>query len=204
MGRPRIPTLSPDIIVNAALEVGGSTGQFTLRQIAQSLGVKQASLYNHVAGKAELIALMRDRIHEEMAVKLDVNAQWTDAVRLVANAHRQLLIGHPWLIPELAEAPAALGAAITTVENLATVLSRAGFEPVETRSIIGALDVIIIGASIDWFAPPELFPPDVLAGSTDLARAIRAAPRDDNRADAIFEYTLELFVEGLELRLSRA
>lgn len=201
MGRPSSPKLSQAAIVDAAIELGGTTGQFTLLQLARKLGVKQASLYNHVSGKPELIGLMRDRIHEDMAVKLDVGADWRDAVRIVAQAHRALLIAHPWLIADLAEAPAALGAAITTVENLATVLSRAGFGPHETRSIIGMIDIIIIGASIDWFAPAELFPAAVIEGSTALARAVRSAPADQDRAEAVFVYTLDLIVESLALRL---
>jgi len=145
---------------------------------------------------------MRDSIHEDMAVKVDVNGEWKETLRIVAHAHRSLLIAHPWLIPELAESPAALGAAITTVENMATVLRKAGFAPVDIRSIIGAIDVIIIGASIDWFAPPELFPPEVIDRSTDLAIAIRATPRHEHRADAVFNFTIASLIDSLERRLS--
>jgi AcrR family transcriptional regulator len=202
VSRPSQPKLSRELIVDAAIELGGKTGQFTLQQIAEMLDVKQASLYNHVSGKSELISHMRDRIHEDMAVKLDVNADWTDAIRIVAEAHRALLIAHPWLITDLAEAPAALGAAITTVENLATVLTRAGFSPDDTRGILGTVDILIIGASIDWFAPRELYPQSVLEGSNDLARAVRSMPKGENRADSVFQYAVDLLIDALQQRLA--
>jgi AcrR family transcriptional regulator len=201
MARPPTPILSTEIIVSAAIATGGRSGQFTMREIAQQLGVKQASLYNHIGSKSELVGLMRDRIHEKMAVKVDVNGNWKDTIRLIADAHRTLLIDHPWLITELAKTPAALGAAITSIENLATVLRRAGFTSLSVRSIIGSLDLLVIGASIDWFAPAELFPAFVIHGSTDLAQAMGAEPKDTNRADAVYRDTLDLLVEALEQRL---
>ncbi|MCU1527383.1 MAG: hypothetical protein JWP75_1146 [Frondihabitans sp.] len=202
MGRPRVPLLSHDSIVQAALSVGGDNGQFTLRDVAAKLGVKQASLYNHIGSKAELVDLMRAHVHEDMAVRLDVSSDWREAITAVAHAHRQILIDHPWLIPDLAESPAALGAAITTVENLATVLARAGFRSEDISAIIGAVDIVIIGASLDWFAPAVLFPRSVIEGSTDLARAIASAPRDVNRADAHFVFALTLLLDSLETRLN--
>lgn len=201
MARPRVPLLSREVIVAAALEVGGRSGEFTLRDLAASLSVKQASLYNHIQSKAELVDLMRESIHEDMAVKVDTNATWQDAIRLVAEAHRGLLIDHPWLIPQLATSPATVGAAVSAVENLATVLSKAGFEPRDVSSIIGAVDIVIIGASIDWFAPAVLFPPQVIEGTTDLAHAIQAMPPSHNRADDHFRYTVTLLIEALEHRL---
>ena len=57
MGRPSRALLSREAIARAALEVVDESGAdgLTMRALAHRLGVKAASLYNHVTGKDELL-----------------------------------------------------------------------------------------------------------------------------------------------------
>ncbi|MEW1724507.1 TetR/AcrR family transcriptional regulator C-terminal domain-containing protein [Streptomyces sp. NPDC093109] len=204
MARPSKPLLSPEIIVGAALEMTAETGGFTVPELAKRLGVRPSSLYNHVSGRAEIIELIRRQMHEAMAVRVDVNADWPDVVRLVASAHRASMARHPWLIPLLATSPADLDTSITTIENVATVLSKAGFTDQDVLMTIAMMDIITIGASLDLVSPQNLYPPEVLAETATLARITRSVPAGTPRADAAFEFTVELVIDALRTRLSRS
>src|SRR5690242_8540361 len=116
MARPKDPKLSVDLIVDTALGMAGTTGSFTIPELAGKLGVRPSSLYNHVSGRDEIIELIRRRLHEAMAVRVDIDADWRDTFRRIAVAQRDSLARHPWLIPLLATSPASLDASITTLE----------------------------------------------------------------------------------------
>ena len=79
MGRPSTPLLSQELIAAAALELVDGTGEFTVAQVASALKVRPSSLYNHVAGKAQIVEAMRALIFREVpAVAPDTDAD-TDA-----------------------------------------------------------------------------------------------------------------------------
>ncbi|MFI6283904.1 TetR/AcrR family transcriptional regulator [Streptomyces sp. NPDC051018] len=201
MARPSKAILSPEIIAAAALEMTSETGDFTVPELAKRLNVRPSSLYNHVSGRAGIIELIRRQLHEAMAVRVDVNADWPDVIRLVASAHRASMAKHPWLIPLLATSPADLDTSITTVENVATVLSKAGFTDRDVLMTIAMIDIITIGGSLDLVSPQDIYPAEVLAQTTTLARITRSLPSDAPRADAVFEFTVELVIEALKARL---
>jgi AcrR family transcriptional regulator len=205
MPRPSQRILSVDIITDAALNMYGKTGDFTMAELAAQLKVRQSSLYNHVAGKPELLERIRQLLHEAMAIKVDVNAPWQSVIRDVAESHRTALARHPWGIPMIAMSSAELGSAITTIENFATVLRKAGFSYPDVFLIIGMVDILTIGGSLDKVSPEELYPRAVLDAPTDLARAARAVGRrSGGRADAVFEFSVELMIRALEDRLAAA
>lgn len=203
MARPSKPRLSPEVIASTALEMASETGGFTVPELAKRLNVRQSSLYNHVTGRAEIIELIRRQLHEAMAVRVDVDAHWPDVVRQVASAHRASMAKHPWLIQLLATSPANLDTSITTVENLATVLCRAGFSDRDVMMTVAMLDIVTIGASLDLVSPEDLYPAEVLAETTTLARIARSVSSDVPRADAAFEFTVDLVIEALHARLRR-
>ncbi|MFB9834345.1 TetR/AcrR family transcriptional regulator C-terminal domain-containing protein [Actinoallomurus acaciae] len=203
MPRPSKPLLSREIIANAALEMTSETGGFTVPGLARRLNVRQSSLYNHVSGRAEIIELIRRQLHEAMAVRVDVTDDWPDVIRHIASAQRSSMAKHPWLIPLLATSPADLDAAITTVENFATVLCRAGFSDRDVVLVIAMIDIVTIGASLDLASPEDIYPAEVLAEATTLARVMRSSPPGASRADAAFEFTIEIIIEAMRARLRR-
>ncbi|MCW2526559.1 MAG: hypothetical protein JWM76_1419 [Pseudonocardiales bacterium] len=201
MPRPSQAILSPEIITEAALDIYGRAGDFTMAEVATALKVRQSSLYNHVSGKPEIIERIRHLLHEEMAVRVDVNADWRQVIREVAQAHRATFARHPWAIPMIATSPAELGSAITTVENFATVLRRGGFDYDDVLMILGLVDILTIGGGLDKVSPGDLYPRSVLDGPSDLAQAVRRTPAGESRADAAFRFGIELMVTALQARL---
>ncbi|MCG6492904.1 TetR/AcrR family transcriptional regulator C-terminal domain-containing protein [Kitasatospora sp. A2-31] len=68
MGRPSRPLLSRESIARAALDTVDEQGAdgLTMRAVADRLGVKAASLYNHVSGKDELIDALAELVNAEI------------------------------------------------------------------------------------------------------------------------------------------
>ena len=193
--------LSQDAIASAALAAIDETGDFTMSAVAERLSVRQSSLYNHVNGRGQIIELLTQRLHEEMAIRVDTAAHWPEVIRDVAYALRSSLAEHPLMIPMLATSPATLDASITTVENFATVLSRAGFADQDVLMIMAMVDIVAIGGSLDLVSPEQIYPDDVLAEVPVLARAIRSSASGSTRADSAFEFTLDLMIQSLWQRI---
>lgn len=92
--------LSIDAIVAAGLELAESgLDAVTMRAVAQRLGVGTMSLYTHVPGKPELLALMSDVI-DALAYATGPRPadlpEWRDRVRLVGRRNFELFTEHAW------------------------------------------------------------------------------------------------------------
>ena len=67
-----------------------------MRRLAQELGVEAMSLYNHVAGKDDLIDGMIDLVANEIALPAD-GADWKTALRESAISSHDTLVRHRWV-----------------------------------------------------------------------------------------------------------
>lgn len=99
---PRKAGLTTQSVVDAATRLADSGGldALTLAGVAEALGVKPPSLYEHVAGLAELRRALRVRGLETMASRFRRAATGRsrdDAVRALADAFRQMARTHPAL-----------------------------------------------------------------------------------------------------------
>jgi len=94
--KPRIP-LSRERTLRAAIVLADTGGieSLSMRRLAQELGVKAMSLYNHVADKDDILDGIVDLVFSEIAVPSD-QGDWKAAMRLRANSARETLLRHPW------------------------------------------------------------------------------------------------------------
>ena len=94
------PTLSVERIARAAIEVADAEGlaAVSMQRVAGTLNFTKMSLYRHVPGKAELIALMTDTAIGEPPEPAAVEGGWR--ARLQEWAYRLLAMfqRHPWLL----------------------------------------------------------------------------------------------------------
>ena len=89
MGRPRTPLLSSDRICEAALQLVTATGGFTIPAVARTLGVRPSSLYNHVAGRDDIVELLRERAMSEVRLPADdPERPWRDVVADILRSYR--------------------------------------------------------------------------------------------------------------------
>ncbi|MCK7480258.1 MAG: TetR family transcriptional regulator [Candidatus Moduliflexus flocculans] len=67
----------------------------TMRELGRRLGVKAASLYNHIAGKDDLLDGMMNLVLSEIDVPLE-DVDWKDAMRRRAISARKVFARHRW------------------------------------------------------------------------------------------------------------
>jgi AcrR family transcriptional regulator len=95
---PRTP-LSRERVIGAALTLAdeGGVEALSMRRLADELGVKAMSLYNHVANKDDLLDAITDAAMTEIAAPR-AGSDWKAQVREVAVSAHETLLRHPWVV----------------------------------------------------------------------------------------------------------
>ncbi|WP_436497116.1 TetR/AcrR family transcriptional regulator C-terminal domain-containing protein [Actinokineospora sp. HUAS TT18] len=98
MAAKRTP-LSRERVVTAAVALADEKGAagITMRAIAGKLGVEAMSLYNHVAGRDDILDGMVDAVFDKIALPTST-ADWKQAMRDRAASARAALRRHPWAV----------------------------------------------------------------------------------------------------------
>jgi AcrR family transcriptional regulator len=97
-------------VVDAAAKIADADGldSVTVARVASELGIKAPSLYNHVAGRDDLIAALGVRALQELTAALtqaSVGRSRDDALQGVAAAYRSYVLDHPGLYAATIRAP---------------------------------------------------------------------------------------------------
>lgn len=97
-------------VVDEAARIADAEGleAVTLARVAEALGVRAPSLYNHVDGRAGLIRLLSLRGLAELADAIRdaaVGRAGEDALRAIAHAYRLYVVEHPGLYATTVRAP---------------------------------------------------------------------------------------------------
>lgn len=96
------PGLDVDRIVATAVDVADREGltALSMRRVADQLGVGTMTLYTHVPGKGELVALMLDTVLGELYPDETTvtSGDWRARVEAVARANWSLFLLHPWAL----------------------------------------------------------------------------------------------------------
>lgn len=97
--RAKRAPLSRERIVTAAIAVADEHGEagVTMRAIAARLGVEAMSLYNHVAGRDDILDGMVDAVFGEIDLPTST-MDWKEAMRARAASSRSVLRRHPWAV----------------------------------------------------------------------------------------------------------
>lgn len=92
---PRRKPLDRPRIVRAALELLDEVGldALTMRRLAGHLGIQAASLYRHVRDKDELLVMLADEISGEIPA-LPPTGSWRDQLSELARRYRRGLLAH--------------------------------------------------------------------------------------------------------------
>lgn len=182
---PSRTRLTADRITDAAAELVDDDGyaSLTLGAVADALGVRPPSLYNHVDGLDEIRRRLRVRAIEQLGDQLlraAVGRSGDDAVRAVARAYRSFALAHRGLY----------AATVPSSEAADDEVQRAGARVVDT--VVAALSDLDLGpdqaihatrtlrAAVHGFVDLEL------AGGFGLAQS----------PDDTFEWMTELLVAG--------
>lgn len=152
-----VAPLSRDRILQAALTLADAEGleALSMRNLAQALGVKAMSLYNHVANKDDIIDALVDLVVSEIDRPNQTGCCWRDpaldwktAMRLRALSAHEVLLRHPWgtlpLVSRVNVGPAML----SYVDATLGCLQKAGFGSELADHVWNALDSHIYGFTL--------------------------------------------------------
>ena len=206
MGRPSTPLLSRDAIAAAALGLVDRTGGFTIVQVADTLGVRPSSLYNHLSSKAEIVEAMRSWVFREGDDEGGGEGRgaetWEQGVHALLRRYRACFARHPRLIPLVTAYTVSSPEVMGMYDELADTLSAAGVPDGQLLDVITMCDSVVIGAALDLAAPDEVWAVDQ-ARSPALIAAIRQAGSGRRRSDRAFALALELLILGITSVIER-
>lgn len=167
-GRPAKPLLNRELIAGAALDLvtADGTDGLTMKSLAGRLGVSVSSLYNHIAGKADLLTSVQDAVMSRVdASAFDSVADGPDAADTLAEAlrtwsrsYRQVFADYPSLVPLIATMPVS-GAPATRrmYDAVSAGLLAAGVPTAQVVPVIVAFESFLYGSAMDVHAPAGIF-----------------------------------------------
>lgn len=152
--RRRAPrnSLSADLIVERALGLLDAKGPaaFSMRALAEDLGVGTMALYTYFRGKEELFRAARE--HALAAYRPpSTSGVWDQQLRAVCIAMYQLFTGRPSVLYLLAEGQGDgdfADAATVTMERILQLLRESGLDRAETARAAGTLLRYTIGSAL--------------------------------------------------------
>ncbi|MFI0723763.1 TetR/AcrR family transcriptional regulator [Streptomyces sp. NPDC021224] len=212
-------TFTRAAVVTAALHVIDTEGveAMSMRRVAQELGTGPASLYAHVSGREEMIALVLDRVLAAVVCPEPDAGRWREQIKDVMRDSRRALVAHGDLARLLPEIGVPTGESVTVIsEGMLAVLAAAGLPKQVCAYAVDALSLYVSGIAAeeatrahharsggkgpeiatrleDYIGalPPDRFP--MLTGMTaELARDV---------GDERFEFGMDLMVTGLAAHL---
>ncbi|MEO1353565.1 MAG: TetR/AcrR family transcriptional regulator C-terminal domain-containing protein [Cyanobacteria bacterium J06635_15] len=202
--------LSQERVLHAAIRLADEGGieSLSMRKLAQALGVKAMSLYNHVANKDDLLDGMVDIVVSEFEVP-DLDLDWKTAMRQRATSAHEALLRHPWATLALVSRVNVGPAMLRYIDATLGCLRKAGFSFEMADHAWNAIDSHIYGFTLQALNFP--FEPEEYSDvATDYVSQIPAdqypylnqlthhviAGHYDGLHD--FKFGLELILNGLD------
>ena len=197
-------------ILSAAIDLADKDGieSLSMRKLAQEMGVKAMSLYNHVTNKDDILDSIVDIVVSEIELP-KIGGDWRDAMRRRAISAHDILLHHPWAAMALMSRMNVGSAMLKYVDMTLGCLCEAGFSCEMADHVINVIDSHIYG-----FTLQELnFPINESDYSEAAMQGLPIIPADkypylnklthqviEGSYDGIhnFGFGLELILNGLE------
>jgi len=141
------PRLSLGGVIAAGVAVADAEGLagLSMRKVAGRLGVGAMSLYTYVPGRDELLELMVNHVHGELALRAD--ADWRASVEHQIGQRWRMYERHPWLL-DLNMARMPVGPHVLDAdEALYAAISRAGLTGADVVSTTNLIIWQMLGAA---------------------------------------------------------
>jgi len=141
--------LSRDRILQAAIRLAdeGEIESLSMRRLAEELGVKAMSLYNHVANKSDILFSIVDIVVSEIEVP-DLKIDWKTAIRRRSLSAHEVLLRHPWTAMELMSRINVGPAMLSYIDATLGCFREAGFSYEMADHAWNAIDSHICGFTL--------------------------------------------------------
>lgn len=210
--RPKRAPLSRDRVVTAAMALADEQGAagVTMRAVATQLGVEAMSLYNHVAGRDDILDGMVDAVFAEIDLPTS-SSGWRAAMRDRAASSRTVLRRHPWAVGLMDSRGQPGPATLRHHDAVLGALRGGGFSVAMAAHAFSVIDSYLYGfvlqeLSLPFASTAELdevagdilrdLPTDAYPHLTELITEHALRP-GYNYADE-FEFGLSLILDALE------
>ena len=197
--------------MRAAMDLADERGieYVTMRELGRKLGVEAASLYNHVAGKNDLLNGMADRAAAEIELPSG-DADWKEAMRRRAVSARGVFLRHRWAAALMDSREWSGPYSLIYADRVLGTLIHAGFSPVIASWAFIALDSYIYGFERQRsnFSPADdvdtievaqevlaVIPQGEYQSLAAVATAYAVEPYDE---DSAFLFGLDFILDGLQ------
>jgi AcrR family transcriptional regulator len=143
------PRLTVDMIVRAAIDLADAEGleALSMRRVAEALGMTAMSLYTYVPGKAELLDVMIDTVHGEVAQSATVGGDWRARLAVCARETWALYQRHPWLLQILKSRPVLGPNIFRQYEDQLQAVDGIGLTDLEMDAVVVLLADYVHGAA---------------------------------------------------------
>lgn len=202
--------LSRERLLLAALRIADEGGieSLSMRKLAEDLGVKAMSLYNHVVNKDDVLCGIVDLVVSEIELP-SLETDWKTAMRRRAIAAHEVLLRHSWATMALMSRVNVGSAMLRYVDATLGCLREAGFSVEMADHAWNAIDSHIYGFTLQEIN----FPIEAAEYSAVAENYLSQIPADqypylnqlthhviEGDYDGIhdFEFGLELILDGLE------
>ena len=197
-------------MLRAALSLSdrGGIEALSMRKLAGKLGVEAMSLYNHVAGKDDILGGIVDLVASEIDLAPG-DADWKAAMRRRAISAHEVLSRHPWAASLWMSGGTFGGARLQYAEAVLRGLREAGFSKDLIYHAFHVLQSHVLGftlqertIALDAEELEELaarflreFPADE---HPEFAEHVRQHMEPGDAHQGTFEFGLDLILDGLE------
>ncbi|MEV7622991.1 TetR/AcrR family transcriptional regulator C-terminal domain-containing protein [Actinoplanes sp. NPDC089786] len=218
--------VSVDEVIRAGIEVADEEGltAFSMRKVADRLGLKLMSIYTYVPGRSELVGLMVDEVTGEQQLP-ELGGSLRERITAMARQQWDECHRHPWLLQVEESRPwigpnisdryewqlsAIEGAGFTDLEMDQVVTLVVGFAAQSARASIAASRAVESSGISDaqWWEvnapvlervmPGDRYP---LSGRVGTAAGLEYNAVGD--PDRSFRFGLDRIIDGLEELLDR-
>lgn len=204
-------TINRERVLRAAMELADESGveSLTMRGLGRKLGVEAASLYNHVAGKDDLLNGMTDLVVGQIDLP-SPGVNWKEAMRRRAVSARGVFSRHPWASGLIDSRELTSLTQLSYADGVLGALLDAEFTPRAAANAFLVIDSYIygfqrqrsnlsLGDDLDTTQTArevvDAIPPDGFPALMRVAGEYATKPYDEA---AVFEFGLGLILDGLE------
>lgn len=136
-------------VVGAGIDTADGNGlsAVTMRAVARVLDISTMSLYSYVPGKDALVALMVDRVYQQMPRPTFDGLKGADRLQQLADLNRSLFLVHPWLADSSSARPPLGPGVMTKYEYELSAFAGLGLDDVTTDDCLTYLLTFVHGAA---------------------------------------------------------
>lgn len=200
---PKAKPIDADVILDAAAGLIESDGveAFSMRGLAERIGVAVTSIYWHVGGRDALFDSLVDRLVAEMAGLPMEGDTPVNRIAALARNQRSLLIRRQHLLAIAHERDRTPTLFLPVQQKLAAELAEAGLTGTRAALVLRAVQVHVTASAVMLFSAvrgPRHQEEDPSLWTADWPdQALVAALQSPTDYDAVFEYGLEAMLAPL-------